>query len=682
VFEGNTYGGKPLKVTPLLGREFRCVLGCAGCCPRFSLDYLPDEAKPDIPLTRRDIVVSDITYPIFSYLQNAMVDNWHCDLVDRTTGACTIHGRQPFSSDFETVRFFQFMDHAVVSHAVVRTAPFGRAWNLKRIDGNRGALCEFGAATEQSRMEAARRLKRLAQWCEYFQIEHRIPQMLDYLDQDRDDAIIIQPLTISSPAGQTEQPGLTQTSDPDTTLPDSDIEYRKAQLEYELREIHADIEALEGHIARKSVEAVEKRVQAGVRLIELDPRGGGIIPRGEWVRYLDSGVLPFKRRTAYDYIDTAYLHQNRFEFAMIANLRVREIRREAHRLRDTLHNARSAERRQTEIDDRTRQLAELINSRWDRHERRQSAALITAGVDAALLLEYLLAARHYRTELLPESERGRGLTRLMLDSGAYSAFTQNVTIDIEKYIEFLLDNRWITNYVNLDVIIPNDPDEAAHIGFANFEKMRSRGLDPIPVFHVREGFNYLQDYLALGCPTIGLSATPPSARETMDFYERSFEIIQRSGQTVRVHAFGDSSRRHLKAFPFASTDSFTWLRRSLGLAITNISPLGDVGDLTEQEKLAARVYIEGLRAHRLEQEIRETRPDFDFYLVIRAGNPYCFPGLAAVRHYKALASFYYSQTPAEINLLKQFIEQPQVVLAEERYAAIIAQLEMVRRLFN
>jgi hypothetical protein len=57
---------------------------------------------------------------------------------------------------------------------------------------------------------------------------------------------------------------------------------------------------------------------------------------------------------------------------------------------------------------------------------------------------------------------------------------------------------------------------------------------------------------------------------------------------------------------------------------------------------------------------------------------YSFPALRIVGHYKALASFYYLTSPTT-KLLKQFIEQPKVVLAAERYAAIIALLAMVKQ---
>ena len=45
-YKGETYGVPRLTVSPLLLRGYTCPAGCGGCCPRFSLDYLPQEDQP------------------------------------------------------------------------------------------------------------------------------------------------------------------------------------------------------------------------------------------------------------------------------------------------------------------------------------------------------------------------------------------------------------------------------------------------------------------------------------------------------------------------------------------------------------------------------------------------------------------------------------------------------------
>ncbi len=45
-YKGIDYEPAPLTVSPLLLRGFTCPVGCGGCYPRFSLDYLPSEKRP------------------------------------------------------------------------------------------------------------------------------------------------------------------------------------------------------------------------------------------------------------------------------------------------------------------------------------------------------------------------------------------------------------------------------------------------------------------------------------------------------------------------------------------------------------------------------------------------------------------------------------------------------------
>ena len=73
-----------------------------------------------------------------------------------------------------------------------------------------------------------------------------------------------------------------------------------------------------------------------------------------------------------------------------------------------------------------------------------------------------------------------------MDSGAYLAWRHHKTIDVAAYCTFLHANRYIHTYINVDEINPRDPEESGLRSFQNFLKMRQRGLDPMPVFHVRE----------------------------------------------------------------------------------------------------------------------------------------------------------------------------------------------------
>lgn len=166
---------KPLHVGENFFHDYTCKLGCAGCCPRFTLDYLDHEPKPDIAgIGRRIVEVNGVAVGVNTYAQGPKADRRFCDHVDLPTGACGIHGRQPFSCDFETLRFVSFADKVWLG-----TRPYGRGWNMLRVDGARGALCEFPkTASAGALAEAQRKLTRLAGWLEAFAIPHRVGDVL------------------------------------------------------------------------------------------------------------------------------------------------------------------------------------------------------------------------------------------------------------------------------------------------------------------------------------------------------------------------------------------------------------------------------------------------------------------------------------------------------------------------
>jgi len=146
---------------------------------------------------------------------------------------------------------------------------------------------------------------------------------------------------------------------------------------------------------------------------------------------------------------------------------------------------------------------------------------------------------------------------LFLDSGAYSAFTQNVTIDIQKYISFIKQNyKYIDFYANLDVL--GDSDKT----FQNQKIMEKAGLKPIPTFHQKEDYKYLRyyiehyDYIALG----GMVGSPSvSLRIWLDDVFSKFVCDENGYPKVKTHAFGLTSLGFLLRYPWYSADSTSWI---------------------------------------------------------------------------------------------------------------------------
>ena len=151
---------------------------------------------------------------------------------------------------------------------------------------------------------------------------------------------------------------------------------------------------------------------------------------------------------------------------------------------------------------------------------------------------------------------------LMLDSGAFSAFTQKKEIDINKYCEFILNNQqYIDKSVNLDVINPQDPEVAAAAGMDNFLAMLDKGITAMPVFHARESWKWLDQMLSL-TDYIGLSGTSLVSQVEDRAWHRLIwsYVTDRDGYPIaKFHSFGNTSEYMLLTMPFYSADSATWM---------------------------------------------------------------------------------------------------------------------------
>jgi|TARA_Y100000310_G_scaffold325169_1_gene388240 hypothetical protein len=181
----------------------------------------------------------------------------------------------------------------------------------------------------------------------------------------------------------------------------------------------------------------------------------------------------------------------------------------------------------------------------------------------------------------------QGLTRmiernpsisLFLDSGAYSAFTKDMVIDIDKYINFIKQNQeFITQYASLDVI------GNAEKTLKNQQYMESHGLNPIPCFHCREDYKYLEyyvdnyDYMALG-GVAQLKGSKSQLKSWLDDVWGRYLINDDGTAKIKVHGFGITSLEIMKRYPWYSVDSTSWVLTSrFGSVFCNI---GDYNKIT------------------------------------------------------------------------------------------------------
>jgi len=159
---------RALQVSPCIFRGFKCPAMCGGCCPRFSLEYLPSESRPvtEHPIFAYTIKVNDKDVTLYHDPQTDHDDHF-CRCLTKEDARCLIHSRRPFHCDFELIRVF--ISEKKKQNRLSQQL-FGRAWQFLRIDGQRGALCEITEPSTDTINEVVRKLKRLKEWCDHFGI--------------------------------------------------------------------------------------------------------------------------------------------------------------------------------------------------------------------------------------------------------------------------------------------------------------------------------------------------------------------------------------------------------------------------------------------------------------------------------------------------------------------------------
>jgi hypothetical protein len=139
---------------------------------------------------------------------------------------------------------------------------------------------------------------------------------------------------------------------------------------------------------------------------------------------------------------------------------------------------------------------------------------------------------------------------IMIDSGAYSAFSVGQRIDIDEYVE-LLKRYPQCIYINLDVC--SDPDETQR----NQGYLEDKGLNPIPVYHFGEPREVLEGLVAKGYGYIGLGNSILSVRRPQSqFRSWVFDCCNQYPE-VKFHGFAVGALKP-ELMGLYSADSTTW----------------------------------------------------------------------------------------------------------------------------
>lgn len=166
-------------------------------------------------------------------------------------------------------------------------------------------------------------------------------------------------------------------------------------------------------------------------------------------------------------------------------------------------------------------------------------------------------------DLGSRKDNGAGIDKfagidIFLDSGAFTAFTQNKVISVHDYILYLKTyGHKFHIYAGLDVI--GDPEETDK----NQKTMEEAGLHPIPTFHYNSDLKWLReyvekyDYIALG----GLVPLAKDKPVLKNWLNKCFKLLLPYilNKKLKVHGFGVGNPDVLVRYPFYSSDSTGWL---------------------------------------------------------------------------------------------------------------------------
>ena len=156
------------------------------------------------------------------------------------------------------------------------------------------------------------------------------------------------------------------------------------------------------------------------------------------------------------------------------------------------------------------------------------------------------------------------LPRILIDSGAFTAFTTGKIITPEEYGTWALNfkKQWehkvkSLRFFNLDVI---GDQKGSNI---NLKKLENMGLDPVPIFTYRgdiKDFEYYlnnYEYIGLG-GLVGLKTN-----QQIEWLKYCYKFVIRkykeTGILPKTHLLGVTKEAILSEFPCYSADSSSWV---------------------------------------------------------------------------------------------------------------------------
>lgn len=206
-------------------------------------------------------------------------------------------------------------------------------------------------------------------------------------------------------------------------------------------------------------------------------------------------------------------------------------------------------------------------------------------------VRYYLESYHYIFRQAHVDRIKADGVKVFLDSGAFSAFTKGVNVDLPAYCEYIKRNMDIIEVIDgalcasvLDGI--GDPRKT----YENQKAMEELGVKPLPCFHYGEPEEYLEYYVNnYSYITLG-GMVPISTPQLRLWLDRIWEkyLTDGSGRPkIKVHGFGLTIIELMGRYPWYSVDSSSWVQIAANgnILIPNFGVMA-VSDSSPNRKMA------------------------------------------------------------------------------------------------
>lgn len=187
------------------------------------------------------------------------------------------------------------------------------------------------------------------------------------------------------------------------------------------------------------------------------------------------------------------------------------------------------------------------------HEKAMTAAV-----------EHQLESYHYVKVDRKVNELHALKRPIFLDSGAFSAYTLGIQLDLVEYCDYIKRNR---DFIRVEdgalMASVLDGIGDAQMTYDNQKHMESLGVRPLPCFHAGEDERYLEYYIAnYDYITLG-GMVGASQKDLQIWLDRIWDrhLTDGSGNPrIKVHGFGITSVTLMERYPWYSCDSSSWVQ--------------------------------------------------------------------------------------------------------------------------